>query len=68
MPANESERVAAAILVGKRLFDLRHVASDALPAWAARLVVRVLLDRTRMRSVWKAGAMALEAHHAGWFG
>lgn len=32
---NESEGMAADILVGKRLFDLRHVASDAFPAWAA---------------------------------
>lgn len=61
--ADESKGVASHILVRQCLLNLRHVTLYALPTWAARLVVRMLFDRARMRSVRRAWAMAFEAHH-----
>lgn len=61
--ADESKGVASDILVRQCLLNLRHVTLYALPTWAAGLVVRVLFDRARVRSVRRAWAMAFEAHY-----
>ena len=55
------KRVASHVHVGYRLLDLRHVASDALVALATCFVVRVLLDRRRVRPVRRIRAVTIEA-------
>ena len=40
--------------------DLRHVTSHALASGTAILVMRVLLQRRRVRAVWRRWSMAIE--------
>ena len=58
---DEPERVAADVHVGDGLLDLRHVAGHAFAARAAALVMRVILERGRVRAVRRAGTMARRA-------
>ena len=53
--------VAPNVHVGDGLLDLRHVASDALTALAAYLVMCMLLDARCARAVWRIWAMTIEA-------
>ena len=62
---DEVEGVTTDVHVGDRLFDLRHVAGDALASWAAELVVRVFLDRVRVRPILRVRSVAREAHLIG---
>ena len=59
--SDEVKRVAPHVHVGDRLLDLRHVASDALATLATCFVVRVLLNRWRVRAVRRVRAMTIEA-------
>ena len=59
--SDEVKRVAPYIHVGDRLLDLWHVASDALAALATYFVMRVLLDRRRVRAVGQIRAVTIEA-------
>ena len=59
--SDEVKRVAPHVHVAYRLLDLRHVASDALVALATCFVMRVLLDRWRMRAIRRIRAVAIEA-------
>ena len=54
--------MAADVLVAKCLLDLWHMAGDAFITWTARFVMRVLLDRARMWSVRRTGAVTFQAH------
>ena len=55
------KRVAPHVHVGDRLLDLRHVTSDAVAALATYFVMRVLLDRWRVRAVGRIRAVTIEA-------
>ena len=57
--------VAPNVHVGDRLFNLRHVASDALVAGGAGFVMRMLLDRWRVRAVGRVRAVTIEAQNIG---
>ena len=59
--SDEVKRVAPDVHVGDRLFDLRHVASDALVALATYFVVRVLFYCGRVRTVRRVRAVTIEA-------
>ena len=58
---DEAERMAPHVHVGDRLLDLRHVASDALAALATYFVMRVLLNRRRVRTIRRIRAVTIEA-------
>jgi hypothetical protein len=58
---DERERMAANIDVGNGLFDLRHVAGDAIAAGTPTRVVRVRLDGRRVRSIRRGRIVAAEA-------
>ena len=53
--------VAPHVHVGDGLLDLRHVASDALTAWAAYFVMSMLLDGQCVRAVRRIWAVTIEA-------
>ena len=57
---DEPERVAADVDIGDRLFDLRHVAGDAVAARTAFRMVRVIFDRGRMRAIGRARRVTVE--------
>ena len=59
---NEPESMAADVDIANCLLDLRHVASYALASATARLMMRVLLDSGRARSVGRTRPVALQAH------
>ena len=61
---DELEGVGAHIYIGELSFDLGHVAVHALIAGAASLVLGVRLYGGGVRTVGRAGSMALEAHDA----
>jgi hypothetical protein len=48
---NEPERMASHVHIRDGLFNLRHVARNTLAACAPGLVMRVLVESRRMRSV-----------------
>jgi hypothetical protein len=60
------KRVASNIHVGYSLLDFRHMARDALIAWAARLVMRMLFYGWRMRAVWRRRAVTIQTENVGW--
>ena len=57
---DEAKRVATDIHVGDRLGNLGHVAGNALVAGAIKLMMRVLLNRGRMRPIGRTGAVTVE--------
>ena len=59
--ADETEGVAAHIHVAEGLRDFRHVTGDTLAACAVCLVMRVLLQRRRVRAAGRLRAVADEA-------
>ena len=60
------EGVAPHVHVGDGLFNLRHVASNALTAFATDLVMRMLLDGRCTRAVRRIWAMTIQAQNIGW--
>ena len=58
---DESECVAADVIVGKGLLDLRHVAGDTLVSKASGFVAGVLRNRAGVRSIGRAWTVALQA-------
>src|SRR5438067_2249089 len=61
---DEAERMGTNVHIGNGLLNLRHMAANTLATRAARLVMRMLLDRSGMRPVLGIGAMTGEAHLA----
>ena len=59
---DKSKGVGADVDVRDGLLDLRHVTAHALVAAAAGLVVRVLFNGGRARSVGRFGPVALQTH------
>ena len=59
--SDEVKRVAPHIHIRNRLLDLRHVASDALATLATYFVMRVLLNRRRVRTIRRIRAVTIEA-------
>ena len=59
--SDEMEGVAPHVHVGDGLLDLRHVASDALTAFASDLVMRMLFDSRCARAVRRIRAVTIEA-------
>ena len=55
------------VLIRDRLFDLRHVASDAFIARAIRLVMGMRLNARRMRSRLRVRAVAIQAQRIAGF-
>ena len=59
--SGEMKVVAPHVHVGDGLLDLRHVASNALTAFASDFVMRMLLDGRCARAVRRIRAVAIEA-------
>ena len=64
---DKAEGVAADVLIGDRLLDLRHMASDALAAGAAWLMMSVLFEGCGVGSDLRVRTMAIETKRVAGF-
>ena len=63
---DKMKRMTADVYIRDGLLDLRHVTGDALTAGTAGLVVRVRLDRGRVRPVLRIRTVANSANLVDW--